>query len=372
MEVRSNIFWNFVKIFWMHKIFIIISCAVVFVGTFIITTLMPKTYKANLTFVVLEEERGLNLSSIVGELPFKLGGLTTTDVDKFIAFLKSRRIRDVIIQKFDLWEEYKVDYIEQLYKSLDRDVEIVDNLDGTVTINCYFKRYPEKAVQMAQTFYDELYKVVLELNREKSTDFRLYMENSYNETQKKLAALEDSMRVFQLQNRVVEFETQTKSSFEAVAELEAEKQKYKVQMDYLSTVGTSSNEKLKELQLKYDIVDDNIQRLIKEGENYILALENLPNKGLTYYRLFRDIKIQQKIVEILLPLYQNAKMEEQKKTANLQLLDAPFIPQYKSKPKRLTYMIVITFILFALEILFFAVKETYRNSKTEIKAWLNQ
>ena len=225
---------------------------------------------------------------------------------------------------------------------------------------------------MAQMFYDELYKLVLELNRQKSTNFRKYVEENFNENQKKLSLSEDSFRVFQLNNRIIEFEAQTKFSFEALAQLVAEKHQYKLQIDYLNKFGTGRNEKLKELQLKYDVTEKTIQKLLNEGENYILALNKLPDKGLQYYRLLRDVTIQQKIMEILLPLLENAKMEEQKKTANLQLLDPPFVPQYKDKPKRLTYMIVIAFILFVSEILFLAIKDTYKNSRKEIKAWLNQ
>jgi len=372
MEIKSNIFWNFVKIFWQHKKFIIASCIGIMIITFIVTTLMPKTYKASLTFVIIEEETGFSLSSIIGELPFKLGGFGTTEADRFVAFLESRRIRDIVIKEFDLFKEYGEVYIEHVYKSLNENVDIIDNLDGTVTINCYFKRFPEKAAAMVQLFYDELYKVVLELNRQKSTAFREYVEENYNINQKQLAQLEDSMRVFQLKNKIIEFESQTKFSFEALAQLEAEKQSYKLQIDYLKKFGTGQFEKLKELELKYAIVESNIKKLLSEGENYIFAFNNLPDKGLQYFRLLRDITIQQKIMEILLPLLENAKMEEQKKTANLQLLDPPFIPQYKYKPKRLTYMILITFFLFVIEILFFSIHESYKNSKSDIKAWLQR
>lgn len=372
MEIKSNIFWNFARIFWKNKKFILISCTIVFIGTFIVTSLMPKTYKASLTFVVSDEDGGFNLSSIIGDLPFNLKGMGTTDIDKYIAFLTSRKVRDVIIEKFDLWKEYDVQYREYLYKAMEQNVEIIDNANGTITINCYFARYPEKAAEMAQMFYDELYKLVLELNRQKSTEFRQYIESSYQETQKKLSTLEDSMRVFQLKNGIIEIESQTRSSLKAIAELEAQKQQYKIQIDYLKKFSTGDNEKLKELQIKYNILEENILKLISEGENYLLALRTLPDKGLQYFRLYRDIQIQQKIVEFLLPLYENAKMEEQKKTANLQLLDPPYVPQYKAKPKRLAYMLVFTFILFTLEIMVFSLRETYRNSETEIKNWLNQ
>lgn len=372
MEVKTSIFWNFVKVFWKNKIFITVSCLIIFIGAFIVTSLMPKTYKASLTFVVFKEETGINISSIIGELPFKLGGIGTTEIDKYIAYLKSRRIRDVVIQEFDLWKEYDVEYIEELYMALDRNVEIIDNLDGTVTINCYFRRFPEKAARMAQLFYDELYNLVLELNRQKSREFREYLEENYEENQNRLAQFEDSLKEFQLKNKIIEIDVQTKFSFDALAKLIAEDQQFKLQIEYLKKFGTSKNEKLKEFQIKHKIIQKNIDKIMKEGENYVLALNELPTQGLQYYRLLRNVSIQQKIMEILLPILENARMEEQKKTANLQLLDPPFVPQYKARPKRLRYMLLLTFLLFTIEMLIFGIKESFRNSKDEIKTWLNQ
>lgn len=331
---------------------------------------MSKTYKASLTFVILEEEGKFSISSIIGDLPFNFGKGQPSETSKYIAFLSSRRIYNKIIDKFNLWEEYNVKYIEKLYKRLESNIEIIDNFNGTVTINCYFKRYPEKAAQMAQMFYDELYKLVLELNKQESKNFRLYVEESYIDAQNRLAQLEDSMRVFQISSKMIQFDVQTKISFETIGKLEAKKQEYKIQIDYLKKYGTEDYALLRELQLKHDVVQKNINNLILNGENYLLALDNVPTQGLEYFRLFRDIQIQQKIVEILLPMLENARMEEHKKTANLQLLDSPFIPQYKAKPKRLKYMIILTFLLFSFEMLFFSIKESYQKNKTEISKWL--
>lgn len=369
--MQTNIFWNFIKVFWKHRKFIVISCGVIFIGTFIVTSLMTKTYKASLTFVVLQEDTGLNLSSLLGDLPFGIAGFGSSQTDKFVAYLNSRRIRDVIIDEFDLWNEYGVDYIEKVYERLNENIDVIDNADGTISINCYFKGHPEKAAQMAQRIYDELYLLALDLNRQKASTFRKYIENNYYQTQNKLAELEDSMRVFQLQNNIIELESQTKFSFDALATLEAEKHRYRLQLDYLRQISTADNDQLKNLQLKYNIVEKNIAKLVSDGESYVLALKDLPNKALQYFRLLRDLKIQQKIMEILLPLYENAKMEEQKQSANLQLLDPPFKPQYKFAPKRLTYMIVITFLLFALEMFFFVIWDTYKRNEKEIKTWLN-
>lgn len=370
MVLNESIFWNFVRILWKRKIFFSVSLLSVALLTFIITSLMPKTYKASLTFIVNEEDKGFNITSLLRELPVDISPLGSTNVDRYLAFLESRRVKDVLIEEFDLWNEYGEEYIEHVYKTLAKNIEIKDNFDGTITISTYFKRYPEKAAQMAQRMYDELYKVSLELRKEKSRSYREFLEKSLKETYSNLAMLEDSLRLFQLKNKVLMFDTQAEFSFKAIAELEAQSLLMSVEYDYLKSTLASSSPELRQIESRLQAIHSTKNNLYKNGEQYILAFDKMPDLGLTYYRLYRDITIQQEILKFLLPVVQNARIEEKKETVNIQLLDAPFIPQYKAKPKRLTYVIVITMLLAIFEVLIFVVYDAYKKNQKEIHDWV--
>ena len=372
MEIKESIFWNLVRILWQKKYVFIITVFSVALITFIITSLMAKTYKATLTFIVNEDQGGLNISSLISDLPFDIGGMGSTNVDKYIAMLKSRRVKDALIKKFDLWKEYGAEYIELLYKEIDNNIEIQDNMDGTITINCYFKRHPEKAAEMVQTMYDELYSFSLELNKEKSKDYREFLEKNLNETYKLLSLYEDSLKDFQIKNKVIQFDEQAKFSFTALAELESKSMLYKIEYDVLKKSVSANNPKLNELEAKYKAIQNKMNYLYKNGEDYVMAFNKMPEYGLIYYRLLRKVTIQQEVLKILFPMVQNSRIEEKKETVNIQIIDPPFIPQYKTKPKRLTYMIIFTFLAVFLEILYFAFNETFQKNKVEIKKWINK
>ena len=371
MEIRESIFWNLIRILWQKKIIFSISILSTAVLTFIITTIMPKTYKASITFIVNQEEKGLNISTLVNDLPFNLGNMSSADVSKYIALLKSRRIKDRLINEFNLWEEYNADYIEQVYRSIDDNVVALDNMDGTITVDCYFKRDPEKAAKMAQIVYDELYQFSLALKKENATNYRIFMEQNLKNCRVILTSLEDSLKVFQLENKVLEFDEQVKLSFKVLGEMEAQNYSYKIERDLLEASVSKNNVKLKEINRKIMAIEKYIKNLENEGEKYILALDQVPEYGILYYRLKRDIMIQQEILKILLPLVENAKIEEQKSTVNIQLIDPPYVPQYKSKPKRLLYIIIIVTIVAILELLYFAIEDAYRKNRVEIRNWIS-
>ncbi len=372
MVNKESLFWNLIRILWQRKMIIGISIFCAALLTFIITTLMPKTYKASLTFIVNEEESGLNISSMISDLPFNLGGMGTTNVDKYMALLETRRIKDKLIKEFDLWNEYGQDYIEHVYKELNNNIDVIDNLNRTVTINCYFKREPEKAAKMVQMMYDELYVYSLELQKEKSKDYREFLERNLEETFSTLKTLEDSLQKFQIEHRIVKFDEQAEYSFQALAGLEAQNMLYGIEYEFLKSSVSPDNPELKEVKRKLEAIQRNKNDLYQNGEEYIIAFDKMPQYGLTYYRLFRDITIQQEILKILLPIVQNARIEETKETVNIQIVDPPFIPQYKHKPKRLTYMIVVTFLLTVFEILYFSILDAYKKNKSEIDAWVTK
>lgn len=372
MDYSDSIFWNLVRILWKKKYIFLVSIVLVAVITFIVTSLMPKTYKASLTFIVNEKDSGFNISSLIGDLPFDLGGMNANKVDKYIALLKSRRIKDVLIKKYNLKEEYNEEYIELLYKAVDKNIQIHDNMDGTISISCFFKNSPEKAYDMVNTVYNELYKLSLDLNKEKSKNYREFLEKNLNETFAKLALYEDSLKAYQISHKVINFEEQAKFSFAALAELESKGMLYKIEYDVLKENVASGNPKLKEMKERYLSIDAKKQELYRNGDEYILAFEKMPEYGLKYFRLLRGITIQQEILKVLYPIVQNSRIEEKKETVNLQVIDKPFIPQYKTKPKRLTYIIIFVFLTFIIEIMYFSIIQAYKKNKSDLVMWINR
>jgi capsule polysaccharide export protein KpsE/RkpR len=74
-----------------------------------------------------------------------------------------------------------------------------------------------------------------------------------------------------------------------------------------------------------------------------IPTQAVPDLGLRYSRLLRDIKVQETVFELLTQQYELAKMEEAKDSPTIQVLDPADVPERKSKPKRGTIVFVVAF-----------------------------
>ncbi|MCH2545577.1 MAG: Wzz/FepE/Etk N-terminal domain-containing protein [Alphaproteobacteria bacterium] len=80
----------------------------------------------------------------------------------------------------------------------------------------------------------------------------------------------------------------------------------------------------------------------------MINFDNFPELGMENARLIRALTIQNTLLELLLPQYETARLEETKNIPTLQIIDAPKVPINKSKPIR--SLIVIASIIMGLVI----------------------
>jgi uncharacterized protein involved in exopolysaccharide biosynthesis len=72
----------------------------------------------------------------------------------------------------------------------------------------------------------------------------------------------------------------------------------------------------------------------------------MPDIAIDYLRAFREVTIQESILEIVLPMYEQAKVEEQKSIPTVISIDQAVPPQLKYSPKR-SIIILGLFLLFS-------------------------
>ena len=100
-------------------------------------------------------------------------------------------------------------------------------------------------------------------------------------------------------------------------------------------------------------------------EGTIPPLDELPEKGINYFRLLREVEINSKILEFILPFYEQAKVEEKKDIPTLQVIDNAIPPEKKSYPPRTIFTLVITFGVFIITFFFIIIKENQNWQQSE-------
>ena len=79
------------------------------------------------------------------------------------------------------------------------------------------------------------------------------------------------------------------------------------------------------------------------------------------------IQLQNKILEIIVPQYEQAAMEETKNIPSLQVVDDPKVALNKAKPKRSLIVIATTFMALILSILYVLFEYQTREIRNKLK-----
>jgi len=97
--------------------------------------------------------------------------------------------------------------------------------------------------------------------------------------------------------------------------------------------------------LKSEVHELKSSQNLSASSNVLFAFKEMPAMAIQYLRTSREVQIQQTIMEFVLPLYEQAKVEEQKSIPTLIIIDEAIPPELKYSPKR-SVIILGLFLLF--------------------------
>jgi tyrosine-protein kinase Etk/Wzc len=95
------------------------------------------------------------------------------------------------------------------------------------------------------------------------------------------------------------------------------------------------------------------------------SVNDLPNLGIEYLRLYREVFARTKILEFLRPMLEQSIYQEKKDVPVIVVVDAAKTPEYKAKPKRIIVIgsSVVGWLL--LSIILILLIESWRKFKKE-------
>ncbi|MBX7150653.1 hypothetical protein K1X84_03365 [bacterium] len=343
---------DIIFILFKRKKIIITSMILIMSVTGIVTLLMNKWFESK-AVILLPEKTSNPLEMLTGNLGIGasiLGG-AALQTSRYIAILNSRRLREAVINQFDLMGVYDSKNMEDALVELEKNFSVEnDKKNGTILISILYANDPEKAAEITNYAVVELDEINRELSTEQARFSRVFIEQRYNSAKKDLRNAEDSLNVFQNKFGVIALTEQTKVGIEAAAKLQAE----------IVLIETEYNVKKKTLGENHpDIIRLESQLVeLKKSKNQMeyggidlsvfIPFKNTPDLGLRYFRLYREVQINSKILELLVPQYEQAKIQEAKDTPTLLVLDKAVAADYPVKPKKKIVVVVAGFLTFLM------------------------
>lgn len=360
-ETPANGLIDFLSVIMNYRRFISRFIVVCTIGTMLVTIFLPKWYKSVSSVFPAEKADLLGglegITSLAKSFsPSKaLSSLSgNTETDRYVAILKSNTVLMAVIQKFDLVHVYDItDYpIENTIKELLTNVDVKVEDEGNISITVYDKD-PQRAADMANYFVEILNKTNTELQGQNARGNRQFIEERYKKNLVDLANAEDSLKSFQKNYGVVALPEQIEASVKALAEISGQLALKEVQESVLRRTQSADNPTVVAAHIEVDEMRNKISQMnkgtgIPQNEMKVFVpFSKMPDLGGEYIRWYRDVEIQYKILQFITPLYEQAKVEEQRQTPSVIVLDKAIPAERKAKPK-ISLFTLIAFVISSL------------------------
>lgn len=374
--MEKNDFYNYLKIliFYRKRIFIIVS--VTTLVTLIVSFFLPKYYKSEAVIYPPVRESGISLpvgglGALAGNL-MQSGGfelpVLASPSDIWVTMLKSNTMAIHLIKTFSLMEYFGIEKMNPTIFIFKSNFFVEVGREGSIKITFEKKEDPEGAYQLIREALNYLDTLNQQRTLNMASNRRIFVEKRLNETKQELAFAEQTLNEFQKKNNLIEIPSQTQALIATAAGLISNITVYKTELTALNSQFSGSNsrqfelkQKLKETQTILDKLYSSSDSTLDENR-FLPAFNQLPDLSLMYLRLYRNLKIQEVLFELLTQQYEQERINEVRNTPSIQILDPPFIPDYKSRPKRM----IIVIIAFLFSMLF----SLLHVSLKEYKKWL--
>ena len=312
--------------------FLIVNVAACTIVALVVSLLLPKWYEGTAVLLPPTEEE-LSSSAIGQFLPRGFGGIripgAPTLADLFVAVLKSRTVADRIVERFALVERYKERDREKAAKALASHVKFRVGDEGTIAIVAE-DRDPKVAAAIANAYVEELDRFNRETRTTSAKRTRAFIEERLDIAKRDLAAAEDRLRDYQQGKRLAAISPSDRGDAEIGARLMAQKIALEVRIQVLRQSLSEDSEEMRRAREELAAIERQVG--------------GLPRAGVEIARLWRDVKIQEQVFELLTAQLEEARIRETRDTPTVQLLDAAQPPLHKSRPKR-AWIVIAGFLI---------------------------
>ncbi len=354
---------------WQHRSLLGRVTLIAFILSITLALVIPKRYKSSASIMPPDQQSSGTmmlaalasrsgslggLGNLAGSL---LGGHTTTAL--FVDLLRSGTVSGHLLDRFQLQHLYRKRYRVDAAKRLAHRTTITeDKKAGVITVEVEDED-PKRARDLAQAYLDELNKLVLETNTSAAHRERIFIERRLNAVSADLEKAQIALSEFSSTHSTVDIKEQTHAMVDAGARIEAELLLQQSGLQSLRQIYGDGNVRVRETEARIASLQRDMQNMTgtsaplttkteseTSGELYP-PLRQLPRLAVPYADLYRKVRVQETVFELLTQQYEMARIEEEKDVPLVSVIDAPGIPEKKSFPHRLLLTLALTLAAFA-------------------------
>ena len=307
----------------------------------VVSLIMTPVFTAKTLMMPPQQQQSSAASALasLGALAGLAGGAAgvKSPDEMYTAFMESESLQNSIIKKMNLQTRYEAKTLTDTRAGLKGAVKITsDKKSGLISIEATDKD-PVFAAQLANLYIDELHNLLGRLAVTDAQQRRVFYEDQIKKTQADLVNAESRFRLANEKSGMQMTSILAETSLRANAEMRGQIAAKEVQLQAMSRFETTQNPDVQKLTSEMSALRQQLSKLESGSGNTTSAVNPMQQEASQAYR---DIKVQQAMLEVLIKQYEIARVDEAKEGPLVQQVDPATPPERRSKPKRSLIVLV--------------------------------
>lgn len=323
----------------------------------VLVFLLPKQYEATARILPPDQTAGAStvLAALAGRgvpeasLTSGLFGVRSTGAI-YVDVLQGPTVMNNLVRRFDLQKVYGARYAKDAADILDQRTQIIElRKSGIISITVTDKD-PARAQQLVQGYVEELDRIVSSVSTSAARRQRIFLDGRVGTVTQDLENAERALGDFSSSNMALDVREQTRAMVDAGATLQAQLIAAQAELSGLAQAYGDGNVRVRSVRARIAELQRQIARFggtaatpspRLESDLYP-PLKKLPGLGVRWADLYREVKMQEKVLELLTQQRELARIEEAKEVPTVQVVDPPRFPEKKSWPPRMILIALLT------------------------------
>jgi len=358
-ESNTNV-WVFLELLARRRGLIFTLVFLVTVAAAVISLLLPEWYTATALLLPPPDESTRGGLSALAEIATYTGGVRlpglVTPNDVYARMLRSRRISDRIIEKFNLRDSYGASSATAVYLVLADRTAVGVTDEGLLSVSVE-DRDPQTAADMATAYVEELIALNRELLSTTAREKREFIEERLAAVRRQLDSARQALESFQLEHRTVNLDQQARLALDQAVELKVDQANLELDIQMSEKTLGRQHPDLVTKRDRLGLINQQLSRLEWGGSNdssfFSVPISAIPGLRGQYESLFARVRVNESLYETLLELYEQARIQEQESSPTIAVLDWPRVPDVRSRPQR-TIIVLAAFVCSLIGAIFLA------------------
>jgi capsule polysaccharide export protein KpsE/RkpR len=355
---------------WVILLFTLVGFAV----SSIVSMLLPPRYVSSAMFIPLGVAQDISgqrgffapLGAFGESFSMYLRARKNYMIDSII---RSGRMGNIIVRRFDLQHVYRVKNNREAGKRLRRNTRVIIRDEGAIMLSVE-DRDASRASAIAAAYISVLDSILIDLGAKSLRESITYLDADIARAEDEIAHSDSLLASYFNEHGVYNMQQQLSAMLDIVSGLSARLSVLDVEKKLLKTMMKSSSPELERVQFEWNELRQQLFLLRETGAEPGLfpSFKRLPEITLGIANITSKRRVQEFVIN-----YLRLKLADTKRVANsrvsaLRIIDPPAAPQERAWPKRKQIVLISTAASLFWSAFFLLVREQLRNGNLTLDA----